>query len=316
MTQSSLTRLMIRVQIGSLVTFILAAAVALAPAQEETLCALAREILDWRLADALSREIRGDGAAGTAVPCKVVHNTRGAFIKLPDRDRPPSFPRPDEPGELLVALEDGELWVFRFAKIAVNVAWPYGSPDGKNQLTALLRRWFGATAGEPQAEQRVLFEHTPLGWSARPERRMLEPGALPESHPQEICAYPTLRVLAGLASHTDEGEPAPSSIELDLPFAVTPDHFAVRAEGDSMDGGRRPIKNGDWMVMRRLDGVKLGAVRERVALVLTRDGDGYRCQVKRVRKTSEGWSLCSDNLEVPPIPASEETTTPIAVLVG
>lgn len=50
------------------------------------------------------------------------------------------------------------------------------------------------------------------------------------------------------------------------------DVFAVCAAGDSMHGGKTPIADGDWLVMKWARGASLGSLEGRVALLQTRTG--------------------------------------------
>lgn len=90
---------------------------------------------------------------------KITHNERHPIIMIPRKDDVPS-------GEIVVQIDDGESWVFRFAKIAVNVAHPVGGKT--NMLPELLYAWFGPTAGENQTFQKVRFEKSGDKWFARP----------------------------------------------------------------------------------------------------------------------------------------------------
>ena len=58
------------------------------------------------------------------------------------------------------------MWVFRFVRIACNVACPQGT--SRNELGDLLRRWFGADAGMPGTGFKVTFRLSADGWSVAP----------------------------------------------------------------------------------------------------------------------------------------------------
>ena len=64
-----------------------------------------------------------------------------------------------------------------------------------------------------------------------------------------ITSYPSLRAAAGtMRGETGENHEAS---EIELPD-IGPDDslFAVRVSGDSMDGGKEPIPDGTWAVLR------------------------------------------------------------------
>lgn len=133
-----------------------------------------------------------------------------------------------------------------------------------------------------------------------------------------VIAFPSLKAAAGGAGAGVELEPEAERIRLRLsPRATGKEVFAVRAAGDSMDGGREPIRDGDWLVMRYAREMRLGGLEGRIALVQVPDaqaGFGHAFQVKRVVRQEGRWTLRSDNPARPSFAASAETV-PIAVLV-
>ena len=60
---------------------------------------------------------------------------------------------------------------------------------------------------------------------------------------------------------------APDAATVRLPMVASNELFAVRAAGGSMDGGRAPIRDGDWCVLRWMRGAPVEAMRDRVVLV-------------------------------------------------
>jgi superfamily II DNA or RNA helicase/HKD family nuclease len=125
----------------------------------------------------LGHELSGGGSGFEA---RVISASGKAILTF-DRDKVEGIPE----GETPVAIAGEGLWVFRFVKMAVNVAAPHGSDS--NQLDGLLRRWFGASAGQPGTAFRVRFSRNESGWSAGPvssdshldedARAAFEPGA-------------------------------------------------------------------------------------------------------------------------------------------
>jgi superfamily II DNA or RNA helicase/diadenosine tetraphosphate (Ap4A) HIT family hydrolase/HKD family nuclease/SOS-response transcriptional repressor LexA len=269
---------------------------------KEAFADLTRELVDYRLAQYRARE--RESTQGTAFEAKVFWNKRDPILKLPDRKNRPDMPQ----GDTDVRLPDGSLWQFRFVKIAVNVAGPVAQ-DG-NQLPDLMRRWFGMAAGKPGTNFRVRFTPAPDGWWVEP----VEADVISLPRRGTLIAFPSLRAAAGAPS--DAYESAPDAEPVRLPVQARGEGlFAVRASGDSMEGGERPIRDGDWLVMRYARGAGIGAVEGRVALVQVPDPAGFNCQVKRVVRGENGrWMLRSDNAARPSFEATEDTA-PIALLV-
>ena len=263
---------------------------------------MTRELVDYRLARYRMRP--NVNAPGESFECKLIRNQKDPIIKLPSRDQRPDLPQ----GETDVRLPDGTIWSFNFVKIACNVARRPGS--SANALPDLLRSWYGPSVGMPGTAFHVRFEPSPDGWWIR---KLGEVVPLP-THGR-LRAYPTLQAAAGASSQNVE-EVAAKEVEISLPVGTPgPDLFAIRASGTSMDGGRQPIREGDWLVMRVSRGAPIRDVENKVALVQVPDPDyGHRFQIKRiVSDASGGWLLKSDNPDGPNFAATAETI-PIALL--
>jgi len=275
-----------------------------ADATAAALVAMTTELVDWQLARYRKRQRNKtvvESAGGvSSFRIKVLTNGREPILHFGSRSDRDLLPR----GETDVRLPDGAVWQFRFVKIACNVARPPGVQ--RNQLGDLLRRWFGPDAGKAGTDFHVEFRRSPDGWWAEPAGTNVV--ALPARG--RVISYPTLRAAAG-ALLTD-GDLQGDGVEPDevrLPVgAGDPDIFAVRAEGDSMAGGKSPIRHGDWVLLRWARGKGLGAVRGRVALVAVGDATGDRqFLLKRVVERESGLGLRSENRDYPELATSEET---------
>ena len=115
--------------------------------------ALVSEVVDWRLARYLFTR-------GTTVRLRVGQADGRPLLWL-DRDRNPGLPT----GETRFTA-DGEVYVGRFVKIALNIARRPGSQT--NDLHDLLRGWFGPSAGYRQTEHYVELVKDPSGWRLQP----------------------------------------------------------------------------------------------------------------------------------------------------
>ncbi len=111
---------------------------------------LTRELAEWRLAEYLRRADSSADAEGR-FECKVSHSDGRPILFLPDRAANSTIPE----GWVNVKI-DGERYEANFVKIAVNVIRSSGSDT--NQLPELMRGWFGADAGLPGTDHRVVFE--------------------------------------------------------------------------------------------------------------------------------------------------------------
>jgi superfamily II DNA or RNA helicase len=258
---------------------------------DSTMVSLIRELVDYRLA---MHRRRTPSMTSEGFSCRVTWNQRDPILKLPDRHK---HTLPD--GETDVRLPDGSVWIFRLASDFCNVARPAGTE--LNQLPDLLRRWFGPRAGQPGTTFDVRFVASPDGLWVEPVQSNLL--ALPAR--RGIIAYPDLRAAAGHALGEID---APEAGRVLLPFdGEDSDLFAVRVAGTSMDGGKSPLSDGDWALMRLCRGAPADALINRVALVqVPGTSSGSRYQIKRIARTSTGWRLISDNPEGPSFEATEE----------
>ncbi len=119
---------------------------------------LLREVLDWRMAQYLSRS----SAPSADVVCRVSRNTGGQpILFLPS----PSGSRPFEEGALEIIVENRTM-IATVAKIAINVVRSTG--DGKNELPSILSSWFGEDAGLPGKSNRVRLRTQDGRWTMEP----------------------------------------------------------------------------------------------------------------------------------------------------
>lgn len=255
----------------------------LEPGLRPAFVSLVRELVDYRLAQ---YRRRGRVAVGGGFTCRVIWNQRDPILKLPSRG---TNPMPE--GETDIRLEDGSVWQFRFAKEFCNVARPVG--QDRNQLPDLLRRWFGPRAGQPGTAFEVRFRASPDGLWVEP----VQGGVIVPLAPlRGVVAYPDLRAAAG---HAAGGAEAPDTARVWLPIEPSPDRFAIRVSGTSMDGGKAPLRDGDWAVFRLARGAAPSSVANRVVLVQVEVDGGHTWQIKRLVPDGRGWRLSSDNPDGP-----------------
>ena len=197
------------------------------------------------------------------------------------------------------------MWQFRFAKEFCNVARPAGSP--RNQLPDLLRGWFGPRAGQPGTAFQIRFHAGPDGLWVEP----VQTAVTDITSRNRIVAYPDLRAAAGHIAENSDASPG-EAVWLPIDEA-SPELFAVRVSGSSMDGGEQPLRDGDWAVMRVSRGEPASAFENRVVLVEVHTGTLASYQIKRLQRQGTQWLLTSDNPSGPTIEAGD-AMVPIARL--
>jgi SOS-response transcriptional repressor LexA len=294
------------------------------------------ELVDYRLAQyAKNRIEKATALAQGKFLAKVSHSTGKPILRLPTAEELPGRPV----GPTTVNLPDGSQWVFRFVKIACNVASPVGSKD--NQILELLRGWFGENAGSPGTNYQVAFNKSETGWSVEPVAvaaplRIVE--AIDESEDHDIRKLPgfvdepaneeklislvpvySLEAAAGLwgpeSSPEEIGWAEPAGI------SIKPGMFIARVCGHSMEP---KIRDGSWNLFRRCP---QGSREGRIVLVQFNSmGDpenGGRFTVKKYHSqktiTEDSWhheqiELLPLNPDFSPIPVAPHEGSEMVVV--
>lgn len=125
---------------------------------------LVRELVDWRLAEYLSRAPDDSPSAGFVL--NVSHSDGRPILFLPDRATTPGIPEGWQ-----TVLIDRDRYQANFVRIAINVVRKENSEE--NLLPKILRGWFGPDAGRPGTTHKVQcepadgeFRISPLGTPA------------------------------------------------------------------------------------------------------------------------------------------------------
>jgi superfamily II DNA or RNA helicase/diadenosine tetraphosphate (Ap4A) HIT family hydrolase/HKD family nuclease len=261
------------------------------PAVGDTFDAMAAELVEYRLARYLVG--KEETAAGAWI-CKVSHSGGKPLLFL-DRKRYPELPE----GETEFVAE-GQTYVGNFVKVALNVATRPGEPG--NALHALLRGWFGPSAGHPGTSHQVMIEQVA-------DQLVMRPLAAPTTETGDalvIPLFPTYAVACGAFNDPDWSTHQASPISVDrlsAPDTTDPTtHFVCFARGDSMDGGPDPIRHGDPLLFEWARGVSAGdLVGERVLVQLSTP-DGTAGVLKVLERDGPGFQLISANPAHLPLP--------------
>lgn len=264
--------------------------------------AMAAEIVEYRLA----KYLVGAGAvSGGASVLRLGHADGRPLVWL-DRSRNPGLPS----GEAVFRAE-GREYVGSFVKIALNVATLPGQ-DG-NALHALLRGWFGPSAGHPGTNHQITLQELDGVHVMRPVAAESEGGG------DVVPLFPSYAVACGALR--PEGPRPHEGVPLNLKLAGgTPAdasrQFVCFARGDSMNGGPDPVRHGDPLL---LEWIESGSARDYVGeRVLIEYRDPRTKQTAAVLKVLErdgsGFRLASTNPAVPDIEGSAEMR-PVARLL-
>jgi superfamily II DNA or RNA helicase/diadenosine tetraphosphate (Ap4A) HIT family hydrolase/HKD family nuclease/SOS-response transcriptional repressor LexA len=282
---------------------------------------LTGELVDLRLAHYSQSRLRAPAALEarsasegnrpiTTFRAKVSHSGGKPILFLPTVESVPSRPT----GPTRVRLPDGREWVFRFVKVACNVAHPAdaASARGNNALSALLRDWFGPDAGLPGTNFEVEFTSIDEGWSAAPLGRTGFSLSNPPPTPTPAAPPPPLTESPAPTSRYTTHVPVydltaaagfwgPESVPEEIGWtevpgvSLKPGMFVARVTGTSMEP---LIPDGSWCLFRPCPA---GSREGRIVLVqLGTDGAGEhggRFTVKKYHSelstdlavTADGW---------------------------
>lgn len=224
-----------------------------------TLESMTEELVDWRLA-AYSKSHRLIDVSDNhvAFEAKVSHAGGRPILFLPDQSKQPNRPV----GPINVRLPDDSDWEFKFVKVACNVAKPVGG--NTNELSSLLRQWFGKNAGMPGTDFKVLFELRSGQWIARPldatpltinpvakESLASADGTVIEHTVPKRSEYrthvPVYDLVAAAGGWGEDGAPERFGWIRIERRALSNGMFAARVEGQSMEPA---IPGGSWCLFR------------------------------------------------------------------
>jgi superfamily II DNA or RNA helicase/diadenosine tetraphosphate (Ap4A) HIT family hydrolase/HKD family nuclease/SOS-response transcriptional repressor LexA len=227
--------------------------------------AMTAELVDYRLAHyAKSRIATASAITAGDFIAKVSHSNGNPILRLPTVEELPGRPIGPTP----VTLPDGSQWVFKFVKIACNVASPLGTEE--NQLTLLLRSWFGEDAGAPGTHFQVAVTYSESGWTVAPVAvsaplRLVEappqtkadeapasdelPGFIetPAAKDRYTRVVPVFSLEAAAGLWGPEGTPEEIGWAAPSGIAIKPGMFIARVRGHSMEP---KIKDGSWNLFR------------------------------------------------------------------
>jgi len=278
-----------------------------AEADREVFDAMTAELVDFRLRAHLSKRRYIADVLPFAAPIALrVSHTRGNPILRFARDRRPDLPE----GEVEVCV-DGRPFTLSFRKIAVNVARE--RPGGPNVLPQLMRRWFGPTAGQPGTHHVVELLRVGDAWRLGPRTDGAEAEVIPLG---QVDYYRELAVACGVATAQFEGHDTRERLAIDASVELDPDrHFVVRASGDSMDGGDRPIPDGALVLCEWLTVGRPEAVERQAVLLSGAHGDEVFAYLKRPVRVDGRWVLRSDHPATPDLPLDPAVTLRVVAKV-
>jgi superfamily II DNA or RNA helicase/diadenosine tetraphosphate (Ap4A) HIT family hydrolase/HKD family nuclease/SOS-response transcriptional repressor LexA len=289
--------------------------------------AMTEELVAWRLAEYIrSRGIAETREEDQTFVGNVSHSSGRAILFLPTQEQVPQRPV----GPTQVILPDGSEWIFKFVKVACNVARPAAQAgDRPNRLSDLLRQWFGAEAGSPGTQFRVRFQQRDGRWHAEPWNAAGTEDVLGEMLAYEATVPRSAQYTTHLPIY-DLSIAAGGFSEEELPSVVgwraVPDRrlvsgmFIAQVVGRSMEPH---IPDGSWCLFEPCPAGSRQGRWVLVQLAATDPSDGGRYTIKRYHSTKtvseDGWQhqaieLQPLNPDYPVISVSESTASDLRIL--
>lgn len=127
----------------------------------------------------------------------------------------------------------------------------------------------------------------------------------------ELPYFPNLKIACGhfRAGRTDAEEHR--SLPVSYGMLDPGRHFIARATGNSMDGGKNPVRDGDYLLLELISPTRAGSITGNVVAIERQDEAGDNQYLLRlVTKTREGrYILKANNPDYEDLPATDEMRT-------
>ncbi|MEN8133245.1 MAG: DEAD/DEAH box helicase family protein [Pseudomonadota bacterium] len=165
-----------------------------------------------------------------------------------------------------------------------------------------------------------LVDYRFLRYEARPQRqgRKERPSSaevtdLSSKRRIEIPYFSDLKIACGffMTSYHEDDDVEHKSLPEEYGRLDPASCFIARARGDSMDGGKSPIKDGDYLLLEAITPDKAGSISDQIVAIERQDTTGDNQYLLRyVKKLGPGsYQLIAQNLDYSPMMASEEMRT-------
>jgi SOS-response transcriptional repressor LexA len=127
---------------------------------------------------------------------------------------------------------------------------------------------------------------------------------------KDIPFFPNLKIACGHFKNADGGNEA--VVKISPHYRTDPSrHFIARASGNSMDGGKQPICDGDYLFLELVNSEHAGSISNQIMAVEREDASGDDQYVLRmVRKRNDGsYHLQANNPDYADFDATEGMRT-------
>ncbi|WAR43557.1 DEAD/DEAH box helicase family protein [Methylomonas rapida] len=165
-----------------------------------------------------------------------------------------------------------------------------------------------------------LIDYRYMQYEARPEKKQpiqSEPKAnvisIEKARKQRIPYFPDLKIACGHFKVSEHDEETVRKVSLPEQYGHLDAnrHFIAHATGNSMDGGKNPIKDGDYLLLEVITPDNAGSISNQIVAIERQDVSGDDQYVLRyVRKRGSGqYELIANNPDYQTMPATEDLRT-------
>jgi superfamily II DNA or RNA helicase/HKD family nuclease len=196
-----------------------------------------------------------------------------------------------------------DAWQRYWANNPVN-AWVGGNtPASKNIYFQLKDGKFGAAFSVISDHQKAfemmaqeIIDYRLAAYEIRRTSSDLPSNVIPfdkntkSNHGTELPYFPNLKIACGhFKTGTADAEEY-RSLGVNYGHLDAQRHFIARASGNSMNGGKHPINDGDYLLLEHISATNAGSITGAVMVVEREDesGDGFQYLLRTVVKTPDG----------------------------
>jgi SOS-response transcriptional repressor LexA len=165
-----------------------------------------------------------------------------------------------------------------------------------------------------------LIDYRYMKYEARPEKKQsiqAEPKAniisIDKARKQQIPYFPDLKIACGHFKSSQHDEEAVHKVALPEHYGHldASRHFIAQATGNSMDGGKNPIRDGDYLLLEVITPDNAGSISNQIVAIERQEVSGDDQYLLRyVRKLGMGnYQLIANNPDYPPLAAAEDMRT-------
>lgn len=145
---------------------------------------------------------------------------------------------------------------------------------------------------------------------AKPKAKVIN---ISEARKVEIPYFSDLKIACGYFKNSYHDEENAKTISLPDYYGSLDSsrYFIAHATGNSMDGGKTPIQDGDYLLLEKITPERAGSISNQVIAIERQDVSGdeqYLLRYVRKSKTGE-YQLIANNPDYEPMPATEDMRT-------